>query len=48
MITTDPYNLHRFLGAQESFYEQALKEMRKRLPKLFWIVMEQLETKMTL
>lgn len=24
MITTDPYNLQRFLGAQESFYAQAL------------------------
>lgn len=24
MTTTDPYNLQRFLGAQESFYAQAL------------------------
>ena len=55
MIITDPYNLQRFLGAQESFYAQALKEipesiiteMRNRLPSQFWTVMEQLEKKIS-
>ena len=37
MITTDPYNLHRFLGAQESFYAQALKEIRNGCKTSHWI-----------
>ena len=39
-------------GIAQAYYkdipESIITEMRKRLPKLFWIVMEQLETKMTL
>ena len=37
MTTTDPYNLQRFLGEQESFYAQALKEIRKDRKTSHWI-----------
>ena len=37
MTTTDPYNLQRFLGAQESFYAQALKEIRNGRKTSHWI-----------
>lgn len=33
----DPYNLNRFLGAQQSFYEQALKEIRNGRKESHWI-----------
>jgi uncharacterized protein (DUF1810 family) len=33
----DPYNLQRFLGAQESFYAQALKEIRNGCKTSHWI-----------
>ena len=29
MTTLDPFNLNRFLGAQESFYADALKEIKQ-------------------
>lgn len=35
--TSDPYSLQRFLGAQESFYAQALKEIRKGRKTSHWI-----------
>lgn len=37
MNTRDPYNLQRFLGAQESFYAQALKEIRNGRKTSHWI-----------
>lgn len=37
MITQDPFNLQRFLGAQESFYAQALKEIRNGRKTSHWI-----------
>lgn len=37
MITTAPYDLKRFLGAQESFYAQALKEIRNGCKTSHWI-----------
>lgn len=37
MIITDPYNLQRFLGAQENFYAQALKEIRNGRKTSHWI-----------
>lgn len=37
MIITDPYNLQRFLGAQENFYAQALKEIRDGSKTSHWI-----------
>ena len=35
--TTDPFNLQRFLGAQESFYAQTLKEIRNGRKTSHWI-----------
>ena len=35
--TPDKYNLQRFLGAQESFYAQALKEIRDGSKTSHWI-----------
>lgn len=35
--TPDIYNLQRFLGAQESFYAQALKEIRDGSKTSHWI-----------
>ena len=35
--TQDPYNLLRFLDAQESFYTQALKEIRNGRKTSHWI-----------
>lgn len=37
MNTQDPFNLQRFLGAQESFYAQALKEIRNGQKTSHWI-----------
>ena len=37
MNTQDPFNLQRFLGAQESFYAQALKEIRNGRKTSHWI-----------
>jgi len=37
MNTKDPFNLQRFLGAQESFYAQALKEIRNGRKTSHWI-----------
>ncbi len=37
MTTTDPFNLHRFIGAQESFYSQALKEISNGRKTSHWI-----------
>lgn len=37
MTTLDPFNLNRFLGAQESFYEQALQEIRSGRKTSHWI-----------
>ena len=37
MNTRDPYNLQRFLGAQENFYAQALKEIRNGRKTSHWI-----------
>lgn len=37
MNTKDPYNLQRFLGAQENFYAQALKEIRDGSKTSHWI-----------
>ncbi len=37
MNTTDPYNLNRFLGAQESHYRQALEEIRQGYKKSHWV-----------
>lgn len=33
----DPFNLNRFVGAQESFYKDALREMRKGQKEGHWI-----------
>jgi len=35
--SSDQYDLQRFLGAQESFYAQALKEIRKGRKTSHWI-----------
>ncbi len=37
MTTLDPFNLNRFLGAQESSYEQALQEIRSGRKTSHWI-----------
>ncbi len=37
MNTQDPFNLQRFLGAQESFYAQAHKEIRNGRKTSHWI-----------
>ena len=37
MNTPDPFNLNRFLGAQESFYADALKEMKQGYKQSHWI-----------
>jgi uncharacterized protein (DUF1810 family) len=37
MNTLDPFNLNRFLGAQESFYADALKEIKRGYKESHWI-----------
>ncbi len=37
MNTTDPFYLQRFLGAQESYYEQALEEIKDGSKDGHWI-----------
>lgn len=37
MDTIDPYNLQRFLGAQELFYKKALREIRKGKKESHWV-----------
>lgn len=37
MNTIDPLNLNRFLGAQESFYADALKEIKRGYKESHWI-----------
>ncbi len=37
MNTSDPFNLQRFLKAQESYYAQALKEIRNGRKTSHWI-----------
>ena len=37
MTTLDPFNLNRFLGAQESFYADALKEIKQGYKQSHWI-----------
>ena len=37
MKPIDPYNLQRFLGAQDSFYKQALKEISNGRKEGHWI-----------
>ena len=37
MNTLDPFNLNRFLGAQESFYANALKEIKQGCKQSHWI-----------
>ena len=37
MTTQDPFNLKRFLGAQESFYADALKEIKQGYKQSHWI-----------
>ena len=37
MNTPDPFNLNRFLGAQESFYADALKEIKQGYKQSHWI-----------
>jgi uncharacterized protein (DUF1810 family) len=37
MNTQDPFNLNRFLGAQESFYADALKEIKQGYKQSHWI-----------
>ena len=33
----DPFNLNRFLGAQESYYTDALKEIKQGYKQSHWI-----------
>ena len=37
MTTLDPFNLNRFLGAQESYYADALKEIKQGYKQSHWI-----------
>ena len=37
MNTPDPFNLNRFLGAQESYYADALKEIKQGYKQSHWI-----------
>jgi uncharacterized protein (DUF1810 family) len=37
MKTIDTFNLNRFLGAQECFYEDALKEIKRGYKESHWI-----------
>lgn len=37
MTTLDPFNLNRFLGAQESYYADALKEIKQGYKLSHWI-----------
>lgn len=37
MKKPDPFNLNRFLGAQESFYADALKEIKRGYKESHWI-----------
>ena len=37
MITIDPFNLNRFVGAQDSFYKEALHEIRSGQKDGHWI-----------
>lgn len=37
MNTLDPFNLNRFLGAQESYYVDALREIKQRYKQSHWI-----------
>lgn len=37
MTTPNPFNLNRFLGAQESFYANALKEIKQGCKQSHWI-----------
>ena len=37
MNTPDPFNLNRFLGAQESYYADALEEIRQGYKQSHWI-----------
>ena len=37
MTTLDPFNLNRFLGAQESYYADALREIKQGYKQSHWI-----------
>ena len=37
MTTLDPFNLNRFLGAQESYYADALNEIKQGYKQSHWI-----------
>ena len=37
MTTPNPFNLNRFLGAQESYYADALKEIKQGYKQSHWI-----------
>ena len=37
MNTPDPFNLNRFLGAQESYYADALREIKQGYKQSHWI-----------
>lgn len=37
MTTPDPFNLNRFLGAQESYYADALREIKQGYKQSHWI-----------
>ena len=37
MNTLDPFNLNRFLGAQESYYADALREIKQGYKQSHWI-----------
>ncbi len=42
--TQDPYNLQRFIGAQDGFYKQALKEIRdgRKMSHWIWFIFPQM------